>query len=66
MAQGEPLAPVIPRRMHRILVGANNLVEQRAGFLIMQPRQAPAGGCLADALISAPSSSHLEKKGTSE
>lgn len=41
----------------------------------MQPRQAPTSrlvergasrGCLADALISAPSSGHLEEKGTSK
>lgn len=65
-----------------LLQGAQNigeaadLVAQRAGFLIMQSRQAPARrpvlprlvergaswGCLADALIFTPSSGLLEKK----
>lgn len=69
-----------------LLQGAQNigeaadLVAQRAGFLIMQSRQAPARrpvlprlvergaswGCLADALIFTPSSGLLEKKRTSQ
>lgn len=75
MAPGEPLARPLSCRVHRTLEKATDVVEQRAGFLIMQSRQAPARrpvekgaswGCLADALISIPSSGFLEKKATSK
>lgn len=73
---GEPLEPALPWRVHGTLAKTSDLVEQRAGFLIMWPRQPPhpsrrmergaSRGCLADALISAPSSGHLEEKGAGE
>lgn len=76
MVPGEPLEPALPWRVHGTLAETSDLVEQRAGFLIMWPRQLPppsrrmergaSQGCLADALISAPSSGHLEEKGASE
>lgn len=75
MVPGEPLEPALPWRVHGTLAETSDLVEQRAGFLIMWPRQPPPSrrmergasrGCLADALISAPSSGHLEEKGASE